>query len=200
MPAVVDSSIKSEVHRDRRIGFESPYPVAVSQIGPTEWELICQVTYQGSRQTWVIPEQTTTDFASVPAVLRHLVSETVEIASTVLHDYLWRCVVPRQHAAPPAERVTYHDADGILRQALLTQGVGLLRRWLIWTGVRWAAFFWPGGRRGWWRDAPAVVAITLAALPLVLLPAPLGLALLIIAEWMVSPLDGRRRRLATAGR
>ena len=45
----------------------------------------------------------------------------------------------------------------------MTQDVGLCTRWLLWAGVRLGALGRSGGRAGWWRDAPAVIGIILAA-------------------------------------
>lgn len=177
------------------IGFESPYPVAVSQTGRREWKTTAPLVYHGSRQTFTVEIGSSTDFASSPRVSAWLIPSTVEIASTVLHDDLWRRKVPQSAGLPPGERITYRDADGLLRQALLTQDVGMLTRWVIWAGVRWGALTRPGGWRQWWKDAPAVICISLAMLPLILLPSPVGLPLFKLAELLVSPLDRRRRQL-----
>lgn len=176
------------------IGFESPFPVAVSQIGLTEWETTAPLVYHGTRQVWAVPVGASTDFGSVPQCLRGLIQFN-EVASAVLHDHLWRRVVPRAADLPPGEQVTYADADGLLRQALLTQDVGMIRRWVIWAGVRLGALTRKDGRRGWWRDAPAVIAISLLMLPVALLPTPLGLGIFALVEWVVSPLDRRRHQL-----
>lgn len=166
----------------RRPGFESPFPVAVSQISATEWELTAPLVYRATHQTFLIEPEADTDFGSVPRWLRGLI-QFDEVASAVVHDRLWRRIVPDSATLPPRHRVTYRDADGILR------------RWIIWAGVRLGALTRPGGRHLWWRDAPTVVGISLAVLPLVLLPGPLGLGLLTLAERAVAPLDRRRHQL-----
>ncbi|MGH3938816.1 MAG: DUF1353 domain-containing protein [Pseudonocardiaceae bacterium] len=184
----------SDTDVGRIIGFESPCPLAISQVDSTEWELTAPLVYYGTRQIFTVPIGARTDLASIPRWLRALIKFD-EAASAALHDWLWRCEVPRSADLPPTERVTYRDADGLLRQALLTQGVGLLRRWVIWDGVRLGALTRPDGWRGWWRDFPAVLAISLLMTPIALLPTPLGLALFNLAEWAVSPLDRRRHQL-----
>lgn len=176
------------------IGFESPFPVAVSQIGAREWELTAPLVYHGNRRIFTAPVGSTTDFASVPQSLRGLIRFD-EVASAVFHDRLWRYWVPHSAGYPATDQVTYRDADGLLRQALMAQNVGLLRRWIIWAGVRLGALARPGGRHQWWRDAPAVLGISLLMLPVALLPTPIGLALLGLAERVVSPLDRRRHQL-----
>lgn len=143
------------------VGFESPFPVAVSQVGPSEWQLTHAMIYHGDTQTFIVPIGQTTDFASVPAVLTWLVPIETGVAAAVLHDWLWRVQVP-------AGVLAYPDADGLLRQALGTLGVSVPRRWLMWAAVRWGALSRPGGWNGWWADAPAVLGITALALPIVL--------------------------------
>jgi hypothetical protein len=143
------------------VGFESPYPVAVSQVGPTEWALTAPLVYHGTHQVFTVEPGETTDFASVPAVLTWLVPIETGVPAAVLHDHLWRREVP-------AGRITFPDADGLLRQALGTLGVPAPRRWVMWAAVRWGALTRPHGRDGWWRDAPKVLAVTLLGLPFVL--------------------------------
>lgn len=56
------------------------------------------------------------------------------------------------------------DTDGLFRRVMREQHVGFVRRWLMWTGVRWGALANPARRAGWWRDAPLVAAITVLVL------------------------------------
>jgi hypothetical protein len=151
-------------------GFESSHPVAVTQVGPREWELTHELVYHGSHQTFVVPPGASTDFASVPAILTWLVPTTTGVAAAVLHDWLWR-------VEAPAGRIAWRDADGLLRQALGTLGVSAPRRWVMWAAVRIGALTRPGGWRGWWRDAPAVLTI---ALPVAVLASP---AVLLVPPW-----------------
>lgn len=68
----------------------------------------------------------------------------------------------------------------------------LLARRLMWTGTRWGALTDPPRRPGWLRDAPAVLALSLLAAPLVV-PASLfvlaALAVYALAEAVVSIFD-----------
>ena len=90
----------------------------------------------------------------------------------MLHDF--GCVSLLYGTCPLSSR----DVDGLFRrvvreeQALdkfrgpLHRTRDLVVRWLLWTGVRLGALANPNRRPGWWRDAPAVAAIsalTLAA-------------------------------------
>lgn len=42
-----------------------------------------------------------------------------------------------------------------------------LQRWLMWTGVRWGSVAQRHRREGVWRDLPAVLVLSLLALPVV---------------------------------
>jgi uncharacterized protein DUF1353 len=174
------------------IGFESPYPVAVSQVGPSEWALTAPLVYHGTHQVFTVAVGETTDFASVPAVLTWLVPIETGVPAAVLHDHLWRHEVV-------AGRITFPDADGLLRQALGTLGVPVTRRWVMWAAVRWGALTRHHGWDGWWRDAPAVLAVTLLALPLVL-PAVVLLPSLLVFAALDAVTAPRRRGPAVSVR
>jgi hypothetical protein len=67
--------------------------------------------------------------------------------------------------------------------------VPVVRRWLMWTGVRWGALTTPVRRVGWERSAPGVLAISVLAAPVVVPPAVIvSLALLVygLVERLVS--------------
>ncbi|HYE79511.1 MAG TPA: hypothetical protein VEI97_16110, partial [bacterium] len=51
---------------------------------------------------------------------------------------------------------------------------------VMWAAVRWASFGKPGGLRGWWRDAWAVLLVSLVAVPVVTPPAILVLLGLVV--------------------
>jgi hypothetical protein len=46
-------------------------------------------------------------------------------------------------------------------------GTPVLRRWLMWAGVRWGALANPVRRPGFARDLPGVLAVSVLAVPLV---------------------------------
>lgn len=177
----------------RKFGFESSWPVAVSQTGPRpqDWGLTHELVFRArDGRVFRVPVGQRTDFASVPSILTWLVSVTTGIAAAILHDHFWRVLVP-------AGVLTYREADALLREALRTLPAGskrhperpvpTVRCWLMWAAVRWGALTRPGGRSGWWRDAPAVLGISLLALPfavasLVLLP---FIAVFKAIEWVI---------------
>lgn len=80
----------------------------------------------GYGQEITIPFGFITDGASVPMALWSIFPPYGEYeASAVLHDYLYK-----EHA------ITRFNADGIFRQAMVSQGVPFWKIWLMWAAVR----------------------------------------------------------------
>ena len=174
-------------------GFDPGAEVRVRQLGDRDWEVLAGFTYRTPGATISVPAGLRTDFASVPRVFAWLLPRYGRYTlSAILHDHLW------QDLAPDGV-VTIRDADRIFRDALASQGVPILTRWLMWTAVRWASLVWPGGRQGWLGDAPAVALVTVLAAPVVLPPAfvvTVALAVFHLAEllvWVPAQLIGRVR-------
>lgn len=167
--------------------------VLVRQADDEDWTLEEEVVYQGRTERFVVPVGTRTDFASVPRVFVWLVPEFGRYtAPSVLHDHLVR--VER-----PAGRISAVDADGLFRRAMRELGVPFLLRWFMWAAVRLGSLTDRDGRVGWIRDLPAVLLVTVVALPVVALPAVtivVGLAVFTALEFLVWPflLLGRRLR------
>ncbi len=102
--------------------------VAVEEDGDY-WLLLRPLVYDGARDRFVVPAGFRTDFASVPHALTWLVPRTGKHnRAAVLHDYLTR----------NSQLVTRKDADGIFLRVLRELGVGLVRRRLLYWGVRLA--------------------------------------------------------------
>jgi len=60
--------------------------------------------------------------------------------------------------------------------------VPLMKRRIMWAGVRWGALGTKSGRRRhWWKDAPAVLLWSLVALPIVAPPAVVILVALAVS-------------------
>lgn len=159
--------------------FEDRY-VSVVQTDESSWTLTTPVHYG----QWLVPAGYVTDFASVPRLVWALVPRFgAYTAATVLHDWLIT-------DALPAARITSRAVDRLFREAMRELGVSFPRRWLMWAGVRWGAVA-NSSRRGWpWlRDLPAVLLISVLALPL-LLPALVVLPSLLI--FLLLDLLGRR--------
>ena len=166
-----------------------PGTLTVRRVGPYTWELVDALVYEGRRQRFVVPAGFRTDFATVPRVVTWLVPRFgAYTLAAVLHD--WLCTEGITSGA-----VTSREADGLFRRVMRESGVPVLRRWLMWTGVRWGALADPQRRRGWVLSAPGVLAISLLAAPLVLPPSLLvlpGLAVYAALERLVSGESGVR--------
>lgn len=176
-------------------GFDPGSEVLVREVDDRDWEVRQAFTYRDAERVIVVPVGTRTDFASVPRVFAWLLPRYGRYTlSAILHDHLWRDLVP-------AGELTYREADRTFREALGAQQVPVLRRWLMWSAVRYGALVKPGGTAGWWRDAPAVALTTVLAAPVVLPPAAgvlvaLGVFTAVEAVvWAVGRLLGRPERV-----
>jgi len=141
-------------------------------IDPTgTYRLTAPLVYKGRDDTFTVPTGTATDLASVPRCLTWLVPIAgVHDRAAIVHDYLCRELAEfhRDESMWMPNDVTAVDTDGIFRRILRELGVPLVRRWLMWTGVRLGALANPARRPGWIKTAPAVIGISLLALPLIL--------------------------------
>lgn len=175
------------------VGFESPYPAAIEQVSKTGWKLLDHLVFHGHHETFEIPVGQETDFASTPAVLWAMFPPYGDYtAAAIAHDHFWRVLAPQG-------RMAYRDADGLLRLMLQVSSVSWLRRWCMWAAVRWGSLITRrGGHKGWFKDAPKVLGMTVVALPFVALPGVVNAVFLILfklAELIASPLDRRRHQL-----
>lgn len=155
--------------------------VSVVQTSETSWTLNTPVRYG----TWRVPAGYVTDFASVPRLVWSLVPRFgAYTAATVLHDWLITDALRRG-------RITSRAVDRTFREAMGDLGVSIPRRWLMWAGVRWGALVNPNRRDWpWLRDLPAVLLVSVLALPL-FLPAVVVVPSLVICRLL--DLIGRRR-------
>ena len=166
-------------------------PVAVEAVDDVRWRLLRPVHYNGAVDAWTVPRGYVTDFATVPAGLQWLVPRSGRYTpAAIVHDYLLTEVIPAGLISP-------RDADGVFRRVMRELGVPVVRRWLMWTGVRWAAVLKPWRRHEWWRDAPRVLPITAVAVPL-LLPGVVGAGVSAVA-YQAAEAVARLGRRSTPG-
>jgi hypothetical protein len=146
-----------------------------------QWELVAPLDYEGQQDSYAVPVGQTTDFASVPRIFAWFIPPYGRYTkAAILHDYLWRVLAAEG-------KMEWIDADGLLRRAMRELGVPFLQRWIMWAAVRWAALLKPRGLQGAWRELPRMLLVTLLALPLVLPPAVLIVAALLVyqlLEWI----------------
>ncbi|CAN5719477.1 hypothetical protein BH10ACT1_BH10ACT1_06040 [soil metagenome] len=168
------------------MGFVDGEAVDLRVTGDREWELLQPLTYEGREQTFVVPAGSSTDLASVPGLLTWLVPRYGRYTkSAILHDFLWRTgAVPRS------------DADGIFRRSMRELGVPILRRWAMWGAVRAASVFRrrQGETRATIRTRLAVIAVALAVLPVVVLPA-ITITLSLVVMWVAEHIAALIARL-----
>jgi hypothetical protein len=145
--------------------FSDDAEVVVKQLDDENWEVRTDLKYEGQVDRYTVPVGLNTDFASVPRpfvwFLPRYGSYTM---AAILHDYLWR-------VRAATGEMDWVDADGIFRRAMRELHVPFLRRWIMWTAVRWAALFKPRGRKGWLKEGWRVLLFSLVALPFVAPPA-----------------------------
>ena len=164
--------------------------LTVRRVDAERWELVDELVYHGSWERFVVPAGFRTDFATVPRVVTWLVPRFGSYTlAAILHDWL---ITDGLRAGA----VTSRQADGIFRRVMRESGVPVLRRWLMWTGVRWGALTDELRRSGWLFSAPGVLAISVLAAPVVVPPAVViapGLLVYGLAEWLVALLAPTRK-------
>ena len=144
--------------------FDSP-TITVRRSSDELWEVLEPLVYRGRRDTFVVPAGFRTDFASVPRVAIWLIPRFGRYTpAAVLHDWLTTVGLTTRV-------IDSRDADGVFRLSMAELHVPPVRRWLMWTGVRWGALVNPRRRPGWWRDAPRVLVLSVLAAPFVVPPA-----------------------------
>ena len=157
--------------------------VTVRRLDDRWWTVVEPLVYRGRTDTFVVPAGFRTDFATVPRLVVWLIPRFGRYTlAAVLHDWLVTDGIG-------SGAVTSRDADGIFRRVMRELGVPVVRRWLMWVGVRWGALTTPVRRAGWERSAPGVLAISVLAAPVVVPPAVIvSLALLVygLVERLVS--------------
>jgi hypothetical protein len=160
-----------------------PGSLIVRRVDGNSWSLVDELVYRGNRERFVVPAGFRTDFATVPRVVTWLVPRFgAYTLAAVLHDWLVTEGIG-------SGVVSAREADGIFRRVMRESGVPVLRRWLMWAGVRWGALADGRRRAGWAASAPGVLAISVLAAPLVLPPAVViapGLLVYALAEGIAS--------------
>lgn len=171
----------------------APPPYVRADIDCATAGLVQPLVYKGRDQIFTVPSGFVTDFASVPRSLTWLIPTMgTYTRAAIVHDFL--CVelaeVHRRGRgwAGWRQSPSARDVDGVFRRIMREERVPLVRRWLIWAGVRWGALANPARRAGWWRDAPAVLGISVLAAPVVV-PAGLLVALALLIDRAVEAIN-----------
>jgi hypothetical protein len=122
-------------------GFSSPLELRAHR--PGEWVVIRPIQYKSrERIIYSIPVGFITDLASIPAILLPVFDRNgASRKAAVLHDYRY-CV----------KRGLRKDADDLFLEALERSGVGFLRRWALYAGVRAGGWVYWNSRNGMTAD------------------------------------------------
>ncbi|WP_394620977.1 DUF1353 domain-containing protein [Lentzea sp. JNUCC 0626] len=141
-------------------------PVVACKPDGVSFQLVEHARYRGKVDDWTIPAGFGTDFATIPAVVSWAIPKLgAYTQAAIAHDYF--CA-----AGILFGEISARDTDAVFRRIMRELGVDAVTRWLVWTGVRWGALFNPIRRPEWWKDAPAVLFLSLLAAP-VIVPASL---------------------------
>lgn len=118
-------------------GFSGPLDLRAHDSG--EWVVLNPIMYcSQAGRTYGIPAGFITDLASIPAILRPLFNPNDDgRKAAVLHDSRY-CI---KHG-------TRKDADDLFLEALERCGVGFLRRWAMYAGVRAGGWVYWNSRSG----------------------------------------------------
>lgn len=136
--------------------------VSLRTVGDREFQLEDSVVYTGKCGDHTAPAGFVTDFASVPAMVQWLIPSYGKYAlAAIIHD--WYCVLLAKGRSPIESR----DVDGIFRRIMRELEVPFLRRWVMWTGVRWGAMLNKHRRPGILPDLPLMLLWSILAAPLV---------------------------------
>jgi len=137
--------------------FATPLDVRKVEGEDALWELLATLAYAGKYAAQVeVPAGYVTDFASVPRLLWVLFPQSGRWdKAAVVHDYLITDELVKYGAVVSSAQV-----DAEFRAALQACNVGWVRRWLMWSGVRWAAVASKVRRPGWLKTLPQLTAVT----------------------------------------
>lgn len=118
-------------------GFSGPLDLRAHV--PGEWVVLNPLIYESlSGRSYGVPAGFITDLASIPAVLAPLFSRNDgSRKAAVLHDSRY-CI----------KQGTRKDADDLFFEALERSGIGFLRRWAMYTGVRAGGWVYWNSRNG----------------------------------------------------
>lgn len=181
--------------------FAAPLPDLIRPLGSERYRTsarLTQITPDGRRI--VVEAGYRTDLASVPRPVRWLIPASgPHEAAAIPHDLgcdqlnAYGAGVRAAVAGRPVG-LRFPDRDSVtvdrdFRHGLRDLGMGVIRRWLAWVGVRWGALVNRDRRDGWLRTALPVLLVSLLALPVAIptLAVVACLALLDLVEPACAP-------------
>lgn len=172
--------------------------VSLETYSETEFKITEPVKYEGKCGVHIVPAGTVTDFASVPPMVQWLIpSYGLYALAAVVHDFY--CVMLRDFIQMTAAQflakygidkppISSRDVDAMFRRMMRELGVPFIRRWVMWTGVRWGAMFSRYRRKGILPDLFLMMVWSILATPIVLpasILAGIGLAIDRLVEKLI---------------
>lgn len=115
---------------------------------PEYWQTTRELVVPGAEYIRV-PKGTRTDGASIPRVLWPVLGAPWSVRyalAAVVHDYIYQVQGNVTDGATYGVTMTRRQADYLFRHLLLDAGLGRVRAWVMWLGVRL------GGWVGWTKD------------------------------------------------
>lgn len=141
-----------------------------------QYESNTPTVYVWGDRVLTIPAGTRSDLASTPRIFWFFIPPTGAYEDgAFVHDEGCK-ELRRAYDEKRAPAMSSRDVDRLFRDILCEADahafqvddpegrIPAWKRWLLWSGVRWGALANPARRAGWWRDAPAVLAISAAVL------------------------------------
>lgn len=165
--------------------FLHPLPEIRRHIASGEYELCGDLKYKGAHDVITAEHGYRTDLASIPKLLQWWTppSGTYE-AAAIIHD---KCC-DALNADKPI--LNSKDTDGLFRRMMAELDVPILKRWIMWAAVRWAALASKTGRRqvdGILEDLPLMILFSILSIPAIL-PGTIYYGLLTFIDWAVTGL------------
>ncbi len=95
-----------------------------------------------------------TDLASIPSFFTWLVpKDGAHTPAALLHDTLIDGTVGVDYDTSDGQQITERHADYLFREAMRNSGVGVIRRWLMWSAVSMKTLCVRRGKGSFWRNA-----------------------------------------------
>ena len=114
----------------------------IEYIGNNRWRLLESIGFEDVKNDYLVPAGFITDFASIPRTVRVMFKyDTIYSRASVIHDYLYKY--------KDIDITKRKDADLLFLKIMKKDGVGLIKRHIIYRSVRMFGFLFykPVGKK-----------------------------------------------------